>query len=183
MLGGSRRVLLTLVLLVVCVASVVGSGWKVWSTVAIAQEDGEDCAPVTRINGRGTQESEPFEITGQTFRVLESFEADSEDGSAVYAPLDEGDNPITPASSDTAGDDAPSYETTATYDSGPGTYRIGIVSDGGEYSYEVQDCGLSTSGGGSLLDAGGPQQGPVPSMPSGGCPKEYPVQKSGACYR
>ena len=181
-MGDSSRTVLILVLLVVCVATAC-AGPEMWSTVAIAQEDGEDCAPVTRINGRGTQESEPFQITGQTFRVLESFEADSEDGSAVYAPLDESDNPITPASSDTSGNDAPSYETTATYDSGPGTYRIGIVSDGGEYTYEVQDCGLSTSGGGNLLDAGGPQEGPVPPMPSGGCPEEYPVEEAGACYR
>ena len=34
-----------------------------------------------------------------------------------------------------------------------------------------------------LLKAGGPQEGPVPLMPDGGCPREYPVKKSdNACY-
>ena len=35
---------------------------------------------------------------------------------------------------------------------------------------------------GSLFDSGGPASGPVPLMPGGGCPAEYPVQRSGACY-
>jgi hypothetical protein len=31
-------------------------------------------------------------------------------------------------------------------------------------------------------DAGGPRGGPVPLMPGGGCPVEYPVERGGACY-
>lgn len=34
----------------------------------------------------------------------------------------------------------------------------------------------------SLLEAGGPGDGPVPLMPGAGCPKEFPLQKSDACY-
>jgi hypothetical protein len=33
-----------------------------------------------------------------------------------------------------------------------------------------------------LMDAGGPAAGPVPLMPGGECPKEYPVRRHGACY-
>ena len=33
-----------------------------------------------------------------------------------------------------------------------------------------------------LMDAGGPTAGPVPLMPGGGCPEEYPVQRRGACF-
>lgn len=33
------------------------------------------------------------------------------------------------------------------------------------------------------FNAGGPQEGPVPLMPDGGCPKEFPVKRGGACYR
>ena len=181
LLGDSKRRLMALLLLVVC-AGVAREGWQTSGTSAFAQEDDQDCEPVTRINGRGTQESEPFQITGQTFRVVETFEGDSEEGSATYAPLDEENQPLTAASSDTSGDDASSYTTTATYNGGPGTYRIGVVSDGGEYTYEVQDCGLSTSGG-DLMEAGGPEDGPVPTMPVGGCPAEYPVEKDRGCYR
>lgn len=35
---------------------------------------------------------------------------------------------------------------------------------------------------GPLMDAGGPTAGPVPLMPGGGCPEEYPVRRHGACY-
>ena len=34
-----------------------------------------------------------------------------------------------------------------------------------------------------LLDAGGPENGPVPLMPHGGCPAEFPVARDNLCYR
>ncbi len=33
-----------------------------------------------------------------------------------------------------------------------------------------------------LMDAGGPADGPVPLMPGGSCPAEFPLERSGACY-
>jgi hypothetical protein len=35
---------------------------------------------------------------------------------------------------------------------------------------------------GSLLRAGGPTDGPVPLMPDGGCPREFPDMRDAACY-
>jgi hypothetical protein len=35
----------------------------------------------------------------------------------------------------------------------------------------------------TILDSGGPERGPVPLLPSGGCPDEYPLERGGACYR
>ena len=35
----------------------------------------------------------------------------------------------------------------------------------------------------SLLEAGGPEETPVPLMPGSGCPKEFPLQKGGACHK
>ena len=35
----------------------------------------------------------------------------------------------------------------------------------------------------TLLEAGGPQDGPVPALPGGGCPAEFPVEQGNACYR
>ena len=35
---------------------------------------------------------------------------------------------------------------------------------------------------GNLLDAGGPSSGPLPLMPDGGCPREFPAMRGGACY-
>ncbi len=36
---------------------------------------------------------------------------------------------------------------------------------------------------GPTLDSGGPEHGPVPLLPGGSCPAEYPVQRGGVCYR
>ena len=33
-----------------------------------------------------------------------------------------------------------------------------------------------------LLSSGGPALGPIPMMPGGRCPEEYPVERNGACY-
>ncbi len=35
---------------------------------------------------------------------------------------------------------------------------------------------------GSLLEAGGPSEGPAPKMPGGGCPAEFPVEEPDGCY-
>jgi hypothetical protein len=35
----------------------------------------------------------------------------------------------------------------------------------------------------TLMNAGGPIKGPVPLMPDGSCPPEYPVKQNGACYQ
>ena len=38
------------------------------------------------------------------------------------------------------------------------------------------------NGNGNLLEAGGPTSGPVPLMPDGGCPREFPTRQEGLCY-
>jgi len=35
----------------------------------------------------------------------------------------------------------------------------------------------------NLFDSGGPENGPVPQMPEGGCPAEFPVEQAGLCYQ
>jgi hypothetical protein len=35
----------------------------------------------------------------------------------------------------------------------------------------------------SLLEAGGPDDAPVPRMADGSCPKEFPLQKNGSCHK
>jgi hypothetical protein len=34
-----------------------------------------------------------------------------------------------------------------------------------------------------IFDSGGPEAGPAPIMPGGGCPSEFPVARDGACHR
>lgn len=40
-----------------------------------------------------------------------------------------------------------------------------------------------TDGNPPLMNAGGPADGPVPAMPGGGCPPEFPKQQGGGCWR
>jgi hypothetical protein len=47
---------------------------------------------------------------------------------------------------------------------------------------EIQQPGPQDQSG-ALLKAGGPTDGPVPFMPDGNCPKEFPNEHNGACYR
>ena len=35
----------------------------------------------------------------------------------------------------------------------------------------------------TILDSGGPKHGPVPLMPDGACPAEYPAERADLCYR
>ncbi len=38
------------------------------------------------------------------------------------------------------------------------------------------------NGNRNLLEAGGPTSGPLPLMPDGGCPREFPKMRDGLCY-
>jgi hypothetical protein len=46
----------------------------------------------------------------------------------------------------------------------------------------VGGTGSATQGNDGLFNAGGPKSGPVPLMPDGSCPAEFPTQQGGACY-
>ena len=167
---------------------------------------------MTNIDGRGSQQSEPFEISGQTFRV--NFEADNPGetpGFAFFNVLDENDGVVQPDSQDLSQDDPDHVQGSATFSSGPGSYTIEIASKSTDYTIDVEDCSASapwstnqpntspakqgndppsTNQRGAaqgkdreLLKTGGLTDGLVPLMPDGGCPAEYPVEQDGACYR
>jgi hypothetical protein len=56
-------------------------------------------------------------------------------------------------------------------------------SDSGDDTPDDQYDDTQTTGdGGELMEAGGPSAGPVPAMPDGGCPKEFPVARDGGCW-
>lgn len=48
--------------------------------------------------------------------------------------------------------------------------------------YDAGGAATLEAGNGDLMNAGGPVSGPVPLMPAGGCPEEYPVERGGACF-
>ena len=167
---------------------------------AFAQQQGGECTPVTEIEGRGDQQSEPFRIGGQGFRVI--FEANNPgetDGFAFFNVIDENDGIVQPDSQDLSEESPTRVEGEATFSSGPGEHLIEISSQEASYALTVEDCGASAAVQTAsrqpaalprtgpddtrrLLEAGGPTTGPVPTIPGGGCPKEYPVERGGVCH-
>ena len=203
--GRTRRIL-AFALLVLC-ASSLRLAWGISGEFAIhpgapafAQQQGRGCTTLTEIEGRGDQQSEPFWIAGQSFKV--AFEADNPgetDGYAFVNVIDENDGIVQPDSQDLSSDSPTRLEGEATFSSGPGEYLIEISSEEASYALTVEDCdgasavrtasqrpvALPRTGQAEtrrLLEAGGPTDGPVPAMPDGGCPKEYPFERSGACH-
>ena len=203
--GRTRRIL-AFALLVLCATS-LRLAWGISGEFAIhpgapafAQQQGRGCTTLTEIEGRGDQQSEPFWIAGQSFKV--AFEADNPgetDGYAFVNVIDENDGIVQPDSQDLSSDSPTRLEGEATFSSGPGEYLIEISSEEASYALTIEDCdgssavrtvnqrpvALPRTGQAEtrrLLEAGGPTDGPVPAMPDGGCPKEYPFERSGACH-
>lgn len=59
------------------------------------------------------------------------------------------------------------------------------TSDGDQYTNEdqyVEEEQYQYSDDGTLMEAGGPADGPVPFMPNGGCPEPYPEKGADGCY-
>ena len=48
-----------------------------------------------------------------------------------------------------------------------------------EFDDDVNELQYNTT---PLFESGGPEDGPVPRMPGGGCPEEFPVEKGDGCY-
>lgn len=61
--------------------------------------------------------------------------------------------------------------------SGGGSGGSDQYASDGQYAFDDQ-----YDDGGTLMRSGGPGDGPVPLMPNGGCPDEYPTERNGACF-
>ena len=57
-----------------------------------------------------------------------------------------------------------------------------LLSGGGSASPRPSPTGGSPRPNADLFEAGGPGAGPVPLMPDGSCPREFPTVRDGACY-
>ena len=73
------------------------------------------------------------------------------------------------SSEDTSGDSETTQYDTTQYEN--------TSSDGETTQYETTQYEPTP-----LMESGGPEDGPVPPLPSGGCPDEFPVEKDDACF-
>ena len=51
-----------------------------------------------------------------------------------------------------------------------------------QYQYTSADDASDDSGS-VLMEAGGPEDGPAPKMPGGGCPEEFPTERAEGCFK
>ncbi len=68
------------------------------------------------------------------------------------------------------------------YDYGGGGTTSAVQDQDGDNAAQIQYQGIDLLRPGDLLKAGGPTNGPVPLMPDGSCPPEFPTRVNVACY-
>lgn len=117
-------------------------------------------------------------VCGFTARVAWAFFSDEGepgrvDASMVASTQEEVAQAIPPAGEAPAGPPADDGDGSDSGDTTSGDEQYDDTSGDEQYDDRVD--------GGELMDSGGPGDGPVPFMPGGGCPKEFPVESAEGC--
>jgi hypothetical protein len=172
----------------------------------------QNCEAVQTFSGDGIKDTQPFTVTGDTWRLRYDFQSsdpDQQSSSFDMSVYKTGNTiPETVIALESPGSD------TSYVDAGAGTYYLSIESANATWTVTVEECSApaqtssptppgSASAPAStpastpapdppsrkpkkpkrdLFDSGGPTSGPLPLMPNGGCPWEFPVQRGKACY-
>lgn len=172
----------------------------------------QNCATVQTFTGNGIKDTQPFTVTSDTWRLRYDFESTTGDQQSssfemtVYKPgntIPESIITLERPGSDTSYVNAGagtyylsigSANATWTVDveecsasAPPGTPNPGPTSASGSASTPASTPPARTQPPKSkrdrnLFQSGGPTSGPLPLMPNGGCPREFPVQRGKACY-
>ncbi|MGH3087434.1 MAG: hypothetical protein ACRDSJ_08970 [Rubrobacteraceae bacterium] len=177
--------------------------------LVFAQQD--DCFAVAGFGpDDGDRTTDPFDMRGDVFRVsgeVRTFESQVQSGVNI-TPVDENGTPASAIpvfeerSFEQGVREGPGTFTLEIKTLGEVEYTVTVEDcgpsprgDPGEEGGPTDEGGDSTipdtsrtparpssTPDGTLLDAGGPSSGPVPLMPDGECPKEFPVKKGAACH-
>ncbi len=147
-------------------------------TTTLTQQN--DCAPVTRIRGRDVQQSEPFRITGDTLRVLETFEG-TEGNSRSSSSWARASSP-SPTSLKKALPRAARPPPTRTLPALPTAPARTPSARSRRTANIPTKSRTAASRQASRATCYRPAVPPLalPIMPSDGCPKEYPTLRDGA---
>jgi hypothetical protein len=170
----------------------------------------QNCDEVQTFTGSGIKETQPFTVTGDTWRLRYDFQSTTPDQqfSSFDMSVYKTGNTI-PESVITL--ERPGSDTSYV-NAGAGTYYLSIGSANATWTVTVEDCSASATPGSpnpkgsassstpastpksaspsrkpkpdhNLFDSGGPENGPVPLMSDDGCPAEFPVERAGLCYQ
>lgn len=106
-----------------------------------------------------------------------------------------GENPAYAQGDSTMSEESTGFERTTSQEDSVGGNSSGDTQYQTEETTSQQQYEDTSSGGGEttqyettqynstpLMESGGPADGPVPHLPSGGCPDEFPVDKDDACF-
>ncbi len=186
-------------LYVALAALVVASGFilrSAWDYVPQARAQA-DCTEVESFQGTGIQETPPFQVQSNTWRISYNWSATNEEFGGIfqiYANNAETNDLVSIVSAEEPGSGE------SFVNEGAGRYYLKINTASAEWTVKVEDCGQRDGGGGGgggttptptptpppppplPPKAGGPIKGPVPPMPNGTCPKEFPTRQDRACY-
>ena len=168
----------------------------------------QNCETVQTFTGNGIKDTQPFTVTSDIWRLRYDFESttpDQQSSSFDMSVYKSGNTiPESVITSESPGSD------TSYVDAGAGTYYLSIESANATWTVTVEECSAPAQTGSptppgsasapastpapdppspkpkkpkrDLFDSGGPTSGPLPLMPNGGCPREFPVQRGKACY-
>ena len=156
------------------------------STPALAQEDQYDCPSF------GSQESAQAELerdprdpnnldpdgNGQACEDYDYGSTNSASPSSSASPATTSSPESTTGGSQSSpsptSDSSPTSSASPTSDASPSSSASPSSDASASPQAETQDD--------DLMRSGGPDGGPVPLMPDGGCPEEFPSSRNGLCY-
>jgi hypothetical protein len=172
----------------------------------------QNCDTVQTFTGNGIKDTQPFTVTSDTWRLRYNFESTTDDQQSssfemtVYKPgnsIPESIITLERPGSDTSYVNAGAGTYYLSIGSANATWTVtveecsapapsGTPNPGSDRTSASASTPASTPASGSpsrkskpdrnLFKSGGPTSGPLPLMPNGGCPQEFPEQRGKACY-
>jgi hypothetical protein len=177
-MGMPMKVAVALTLAVLCVM-IARVGWAVafdaqgslsrveGSEIAQQEEDLFDCSDFG-----GPEEAQEQLLDGDPYGL-------DEDGNGLACDGEgEETRSATEVSQEGAQYDGDSDSQEAQYDESQYSETSVSEDSSDEYQYASAD-----DSGNTLMEAGGPEDGPAPKMPDGGCPSQFPVDRRDGCYK
>jgi hypothetical protein len=172
----------------------------------------QNCDTVQTFTGNGIKDTQSFTVTSDTWRLRYDFESTTEDQQSssfemtVYKPgntIPESIITLERPGSDTSYVNAGAGTYYLSIGSANATWTVnveecdasappGTPNPGSASASGPASTPKSTPASGSqqpkskperdLFESGGPTSGPLPLMPNGRCPREFPEQRGKACY-
>lgn len=182
MLRGAGIPVRTALLVLVLLAAVLGArvAWAVMGDgeeaplgldVAWATQDGEDLFDCSDFGSQDDAQQQLLD--GDPYALDEDGDGIACNEEGVELELAAQQGTTTQEEEQYSGDDAEDTATEEQYSADDGGNSSAISGDSSNTTF--------SRGSGTLLEAGGPEDGPVPLMPGGGCPKEFPIEQPDGC--